>query len=169
MGHGVVRTDLMTGTRVEADLRHVKYMVDGANDSSTPTAIDNGNVLKLDGMLSREVWKGVAPAANTALKDVVLVATPELFYDERVRNLDAFVNEADTVVRGYILHENDIFGVTADALSAAATIAVGDIVELQADTKMKVVKSATGGSTTVGKVIAIETVGRHTYNVIKVD
>lgn len=168
MGHGVVRTDLMTGTRVEADLRHVKYMVDGANDSSTPTAIDNGNVLKLDGMLSREVWKGVAPAANTALKDIVLIATPELFYDERVRNLDAFVNEADTVARGYILHENDIFGVTADALSAAATIAVGDIVELQADTKMKVVKSATSGSTVVGKVVAIETVGRHTYNVIKV-
>ena len=168
MAHGVVRTDLMTGTRVEADLRHVKYMVDGANDTSTPTAIDNGCVLKLDGLLSRGVWKGVAPAANTALKDVVWVATPELLYDERVKNLDAFFNEAGDVLRCYILHENDIFGVTADALSAAAAIAVGDVVELQAGTKLKVVKSATSGSTVVGKVIAIETAGKYTYNVIKV-
>jgi len=169
MAHGVVRTDLMIGTRVEACLHHVKYMVDGANNTSTPTAIDNGNVLKLSGMLSREVWKGVTPAANTSVENLVLVATPELIYDERVHNIDEFFNEAGDVLRCYTLHRHDIFSVTADALDAAAEIAVGDIVEAQASTKLKVVKSATNGSAKVGKVVAIETKGRYTYYVIQIN
>ena len=73
--HAVIRTDLMTGTDVAADLRSVRYLADGA----TPTDIDNGCIVKLDGLL-----EGVTPATDTPMKDLVVIATPELMYDERL-------------------------------------------------------------------------------------
>lgn len=166
MAYAVIRTDLMEGTDVRADLRSVRYMGSG----TTATPIENGCVVKIDSLIAgeREIYKAVTPAANTPLKDIVIVASPELMYDERIKNLDQFINEAGANARAYVPHNRNIFSVTADALSAAAAIAVGDLVELQADVKLKVVKSATSGSTQVGKIRAIETAGRYTYYVIEV-
>lgn len=167
MSYGVVRTDKMIATDVRSMLESVKYMGAG----STATAIDNGNVVKLDGSLmtgEREIKKGVTPAANDALDAIVLIASPEVMYDERKRNLDEFQNEAGKVCRGYHLHSGDIFSVTKDALDGAATPAVGNVVELKAGIKLNVAASATGGSTVVGKIIAVDVVGRYTYYVIQV-
>lgn len=174
--HAVVRTDNMFGTDVRAGLVSIKYIVTTGSGTDqdpyvhTPTEIENGNVLKVGPLMDgeREIFEGSAPAANTELKDVVLVATPELMYDERKHNLDDFINEAGKPCRGYRLHKGDIFSVTAEALTAAADIEVGNIVELQAGTKLKVVSSPTNNSTQVGKVIHIETVGRYTYYAILV-
>ena len=160
-------TDKMMATDVRSMLESVKYMGAG----STATAIDNGNVVKLDGSLmtgEREIKKGVTPAANDALDAIVLIASPEVMYDERKRNLDEFQNEAGKVCRGYHLHSGDIFSVTKDALDGAATPAVGNVVELKAGIKLNVAASATGGSTVVGKIIAVDVVGRYTYYVIQV-
>jgi hypothetical protein len=167
MAYAVVRTDNMFGTDVRAGLVSIKYM--GAN-GTTPTAIQNGNVLKVGALMSgeREIFVGAAPAANDDLKDIVLVATPEVMYDERKRNLDEFINEAGRACRGYRLHKGDIFSVTKDALDGVATPAVGNAVELKAGTKLNVAASATSGSTQVGKIIAIDVVGRYTYYVILV-
>ena len=164
--HAVVRTDRMFGTDNRAGLISVKYIV-----SSTETAIENGNVLKATELISgeREVFKGVTPAAADAMKDIVLVASPELIYDERKHNLDDFTNEAGKIARAYRLHSGDIFSVTKEALAGASSPAVGNIVELKADTKLNVVASATSGSTVVGKIIAIDVVGKYTYYVILVD
>lgn len=169
MAHGVFRSDLMSGTDVAADLVSVKYMGSG----STPTAIDNGCVVKLDGLMSgeREIWKGVTPAANTALSDIAIIGSAEVIYDERQKNLDDFVNEAGSVSRGYIPRSRNIFAVTEDALNigSGVTPAVGSIVELMAGVKLNVVSTATASTTTVGKIIAIEKTNRYTYYVIKVD
>ena len=172
MAYPVVRTDLMQGTNDESLLRTFKYL-----PSDTATAVNNGCVVKLNGLLldsdskvpNREVWKAVAVAANDALKNVVLVCTPELLYDPRLIKLSDFRNEAGALCRGYIMAENDIFSVTPDAFSATpATVARGNIVELAAGNQMKVVESLTSGSTKVGEVIDIETVGELTYIVIRV-
>ena len=55
--YAVFRSDLMSGTTVGADLVSVKYMGPGAIE----TAIENGNIVKLDGLMTgeREVYKGV--------------------------------------------------------------------------------------------------------------
>lgn len=167
MAFGVVRTDRLMGTDVRSMLESVKYMGDG----SAATAIDNGNVVKLDGSLmtgEREIKKGVTPAANDVLDAIVLIASPEVMYDERKRNLDEFQNEAGKICRGYHLHSGDIFSVTKDALDGAAAPKVGDAVELKAGTKLNVADSATSGSTVVGKIIAVDVVGRYTYYVIQV-
>lgn len=168
MAYAVVRTDAMAGTDVRGQLVSVKYM--GAN-GAIPTAIENGNVLKIGALMTgeREIYVGGAVAANDKIDDIVLIASPEVVYDERKRNLDDFVNEAGKACRGYHIHGGDTFSVTAEALSGSGTPAVGNIVELSAGTKLAFVASATSGSTKVGRIIAIDVVGRYTYYVIKVD
>lgn len=173
MAYGVVRTDNMYGTDVRAALVSIKYIVttgSGNDTVKTETAIENGNVLKAGGLMDgeREILEGSAVAANTPLSEVVLIASPELIYDERKKNLDDFINEAGKACRGYRLHSGDIFGLTKECFTGS-TPAVGNVVELAAGTKLKAVASATSNTTTVGKVIAKEVVGRYTYYVVRVD
>ena len=171
--HAVVRTDNMYGTDVRAGLVSIKYIVvtgEGSSAVSTETEIENGNVLKVGALMDgeREIFAGSAVAANDDLKDVVLIASPEVMYDERLRNLDDFINVAGKPCRGYRLHKGDIFSVTKAALDGKTTPEVGDIVELKAGTKMNVAASLTSGSTQVGKIIAVDVVGRYTYYVVLV-
>lgn len=175
MGYCVVRTDKLMGTDVRSMLESVMYL---GSDGATPTEIENGNVLKVGGLVGdatvgyeREIKVGAVPAANDSLDSIVLVASPEIMYDERNRNLDDFRNEAGKICRGYHLHSGDIFSVTKEGLGGAESPAIGDVVELQADTKLNVVAASTGatsGSTVVGEIIAIDVVGRLTYYVIQV-
>ena len=172
--HAVIRKDRLYGTDVAPALVSMRF-VDGNGNGAD---IDNGNVVRLDGLMThtdgttvtieRELYKAVAPAANTALKDIAIVGTNEVMYDERKKNLDEFYNEAGQNSLGYRPHAGDMFGVTAEGLAAAAAIAKGDIVELQAGTKLKVVKSATSGSTQVGVIADINKAGRYTYYVVEV-
>lgn len=173
MAYGVVRTDLMHGTDVRGELVSLRYVVvsgSGSSATKTETAIENGNVVKIGALLDgeREIREATAPAANTAIREIALVATPEVMYDERKKNLDEYINEAGKNIRGYRLHSGDMFSVTKEALDGKATPAVGDVVELKAGTKLNVAASATSGSTVVGAIDAIENAGRYTYYVIRV-
>lgn len=166
--HAVVRTDLMSGTDVRADLVSVKYM---GEDGKTATEIDNGCVLKVGSLMDgeRDIFVGEVPAADDALNDIVLVATPEVIYDEHKHNISDFYNEAGKPIRGYRLRSGNIFSVTEEALDmngTAVASAEGKVVELQAGVKMKVSASATG--TQVGTIEAVENSGRYTYLVIRV-
>lgn len=163
--YGVVRLDNMSGTTDGTLLRSVRFY-----DGDKEAAIKNGRVVLIGDLLDgqREVRKATTPAATSPLTHIGLVAAPELMYDERKRNLTEFINEAGENVRVYIPHVRDIFSVTAEALDAAAAIAKGNLVELQAGTKLKVVATATDKSTQVGKIVDIETVGSLTYYVIEV-
>lgn len=160
--HAVVRTDLMWGTDVRSGLVSIKYM---GSDGETATEIDNGNVLKVGDLMDgeREIYTGTDAAADDAVTDVVLIASVEVMYDERLHNLDDFYNEADTVCRGYRLHSGDVFSVTADALDG--TPAVGSTVTLAAGTKLAV----DGSGTTVGTIIEEEITSRYTYYAIRVN
>lgn len=161
--HAVVRTDKMTGTDDRSDIVSVRYQ-----PSSTKTAIENGNVVLLNGLEAnqREVYVGETPAKDSALKDIVLIATPEVVYDG-IRGLDQFTNEAGKIARGYRLVEHDIFSVTEEAL-ANASPAVGQIIELKAGTKLNNVASATSGATPIGKIIDKNVVGAYTFYAIEV-
>lgn len=170
LGYSVVRTDNMAGSDVREALVSIEYL--GA-DGATPTAIENGNVLKVGALKEgeREIYIGGDVAVDDALSDVVLVATPELVYDERLRDLDDFINEAGRPCRGYRLHKGGVFSVTKGALAGAETPAVGDVVEFAEGTKLSVAASgngATEGSTVVGTIIAVDVVGKYTYYAIRI-
>ena len=173
MAKGVVRTDKMFGTDNRTGLMSVKYMGSG----TTATEIQNGMVAAIDGLLtdngavvSREVYKAVTPAANSARAKLVLIATPDLEYCP-CKSVTDFTNEAGDLARVYSLEAPDqIFSVTKDVLDGVSAPAVGDLVEAKAGTKLNVVAKATGytaNSTHVGEIIQIETVGNLTLYVIQ--
>lgn len=173
MAYAVVRTDNMYGTDVRAGLVSIKYIVttgSGNDTVKTETAIENGNVLKVGPLMDgeREIYEGSAVAANTDLKEVVLIATPELIYDERKHDLADFRNEPGKPCRGYRLHTGDVFSVTKEALVGVASPAVGNVVELAAGTKLNVAASATSNTTQVGTIIAKDIVGKYTFYAIRV-
>lgn len=163
MAYGVVRTDNMRGTDVRAGLVSVRFKA-----SDKAAEIENGNVAKIGALEngSREIYTATAPAANDKITDIVLIASPEIQYDDHEHNLDEFINKAGDIARGYHLYDNDIFSVTADCISG--TPKVGSIIELMAGTKLKAVDSATASSTTIGKIIDKNIVGRYTYYAIRV-
>ena len=165
MAYGIVRTDNMYGTDVRAALGSIKYM---GEDGATPTAIENGSVLKVGALMDgeREIYVGGTVAADDKVADVVLVASPEVMYDERKKNLDEYINEAGKACRGYRIHSGDIFSVTKDVLAGVEAPAVGNVVELAEGTKLNVAEAATG-ATVVGTIIAVDVVGRYTYYAIK--
>lgn len=164
--HGVIRTDLMSGTYDASRLRSVRYMGDG----TTETEIDNGCVVALNGLMEgeREIHMGVTPAVDTPINRIVVIANPEVMYDERLKQLEDYYNEAGKAIRGYIPQVGtDIFSVTAECLTFTGEPAKGWIVELQADVKLSVVENATG-ATKVGEIMDVEKVGARTYYVIAV-
>ena len=162
--HAIVRLDLMAGTTNPALLRSVRY-----HDGSDYAAIDNGNVVALDSLITgeREVFKAVKPTAKTKLEAIALIASPEYMVDERKHNLDEFTNEKGDIARAYIFHNGDIFSVTAEALDG--TPSVGHAVEVKAgQTKIHTAATETASALVIGKVIEIDTVGSVKYYVIAV-
>ena len=166
--HAVVRTDNMAGTDVRSMLVSVKYM--GASGTEAKE-IDNGNVVLFDKLMDgeREVYVGKDVTVKDPIEKVVLLASPEVMYDERLRNLNDYVNVAGKPIRGYRLHDGDIFSVTKEALAGVEAPVKGDIVELAAGTKLNVAKSATEGSTVVGEILDVDKTRQYTYYVILVN
>lgn len=160
MAYTVFRSDLMTGTDVAADLVSLRVY-----NNDDKIAVENGTIVKLAGYEQgqREIRKAALASASDDIKDCAIVASVELFYDERKKNLDEFINEAGAACRGYILHPQDMFSVTADGFVGGTAPAVGDAVGIGANGKIDA--SADG----LGECMAIETVGRYTYYVIRVD
>jgi len=161
----VVRTDMLSGTHEIAYLRSAKFF----NAENAQEDIENGRVVKIGALLEgeREIRKAETPAVDTPLSQIGLVASPEYFVDERNRNLSDFTNKIDgDALRVYMLKTGDMFGVTASGFNT--TPAVGNIVELQASTTMKVTSTLTSGSTQIGTIIAIENESGYTYYVVEV-
>lgn len=154
--YGVIRTDRLHGSDNGADLVSVRY-----SPAGTDTIIENGNVVLLGALdtSNREVFVGATPAADSAIGKIAIVAEPEVLADERLKLLSDFRNEAGAVVRAYRLVTGDVFSVSPAAVTAivGTAPAIGQLVELAADTKLKLVATATSQSTQVGTVIEATT------------
>jgi hypothetical protein len=157
--HAVIQTDLLAGTDVGAFLGMGKFL---GTDGATPTVIDNGNVVKIGGLIDgeRDLRVLTTPAANTPLDQIGVVATPERFYDGLTHGAREYENAEGQSLRVYLLGgltTSSCFTVTTDGFSIAggATPALGWFAELQAGTKLKLVAAATAGATVIGKIIGV--------------
>ena len=161
MAYTVIRTDLLSGTDVAADL--VSLRVYDADDNQI--AVENGTMVELKGYEEgqREVMKAVLATADSKVEDCAIVASEEVMYDERKKNLDEFVNEAGAICRGYIPRSRNIYSITKEGfVGATAPTEVGAEVGLGADGKLD------AAGTGYGTLMAIEIAGRYTYYVIKI-
>lgn len=170
MAHAVVRTDKMFGTDNRTGLVTVKYYT-GSGSGRSGFALDNGEVVKIEGLATgeREVYDATTPSVDTPIESIVLIATPEMTYCPCNYPITEFENKADALARGYFLTPHSIFSVTKEALIGLGTPAVGNVVELSNTTQLNVVATATSGRTQIGKIIAVETVGKLTFYVIEVN
>lgn len=156
--HAMFRADNLAGTTLGKYLVSLRVTAD----------IDNGAVVVPgdyeDG--AREVREYATPEASSALGTIAIIGSEEVNNDVKYDAVADFVNKSGDIARGYILTENDIFSVTAEAIDGTAS--VGSIIELQAGTKLKAVASATASTTTIGKCVAVEQDGSVTWYVIRV-
>ena len=106
MAYTVFRSDLLSGTDVASDLVSARVY-----DSGEKIAVENGTIIELEGLEpgEREVHKAKLATASSELSKCVVVGTPEVFYDERLKNLDQYINEPNKIVRGYILRSRNMF------------------------------------------------------------
>lgn len=156
---GVFRSDNIKATKDGAILSGRYYV------NTTPTEIENGNIVKLDSLITgeRELWKCVAPGAVTA-GDLYIVATPELIYDESLKSngaLNQFKNAAGANITLIKLEVGDIFSISDECITAINDDddipAVGSYVAPAASgTKWAEVASIAQNEVFYGKIIARE-------------
>lgn len=134
MAYCIVNTDSMTGTKDPAKLVSLRCV----------DPVENGNVLVIGSIMEgeREIYEGTKPTGSETLKQIVLVATPEVMYDERKKNLNEFRNEPDgQPIRGYMMESGDRFSISAEGFEG--TPEVGAKVTLSAGYKFAVAGSGT--------------------------
>ena len=149
MSYACVRTDNMSGTVEGKNLVSLRYDGD----------IENGSIVSIGAFVSgeREVRIATAPSADASLRDLALVATPEVIKNKNYYGLSDFINERGTLIRGYRLTPRDVFSVTRQAFGNAENLTVGAAVELDGgSTKFVAKASPTGSATVIGKIVAIE-------------
>lgn len=160
MAYTVIRTDLMSGTTQPADLVSLRFY-DGGDEQAE---VENGVIVKLQGYEDgeREVMKAVAAASTDDLNDCAIVAGVEVMYDERKKNLDEFINEAGSIVRGYIPRSRNIFSVTKEGFVGGVVPEKG--AEVGIGTGGKIDAAGTG----LGVCADVEVAGRYTYYAIRI-
>lgn len=160
--YAVIRTDLMSGTKQPADMVSLRFY----DSLGNPAEVENGVIAKLQGFESgeREVYKAVAATDSDDLSECVVIASPEVMYDERKRNLDEYINEAGKILRGYILRRGNIFSLSAEGFGTVP--AKGDNVVIGSDGKLT--KGASGATGVLGTCADVENTGRYTYYAVRI-
>ena len=158
MAYTVIRTDLLSGTDVGADLVSLRVL-----KSEEPVEVENGTIVELEKLEkdNREVWQAKVATAESDASKCAIVASVETMYDERKKNLDEFINEKGAVCRGYIPRSRNIYSVTKEGFVGGTAPEVDGKVGIGEGGKLDT------GSTGWGTCIAIEVAGRYTYYVIQ--
>lgn len=159
MGYGVVRTDNVKATS-DGNIRSAMFY----SDATTQAQVENGMLVEIgqlvDPAANREIFKATKPSAVTA-KNIGVVATPEIIYDEQLKStgaLENYINKAGQAITVLMLAPGDILSVSDACLDnggVAITDAIVDkFVLLQTDLKWKVADAVSATAESVqGKII----------------
>lgn len=160
MAYCVIRTDLVSGTKQPADLVSLRFY----NAEGEKAEVENGVIVHLQGYEEgeREVRKAVAASAGADLNECAIIAAPEVMYDERLKNLEDFINEKGKAVRGYIPRSRNTFSFTKEGFVNGAVPAVDAEVGIGENGKID------AAGTGLGKCVHIEQVGRYTFYAIEI-
>lgn len=169
MAKAIVNLDRMSGTKTPADLVSLQYYV-----STTKTAVQNGSIVVLDGMDSREVYKakavadaddGTSTVGNGAL---ILVASPEYLTDNDYEMSD-FTNPTTEPARGYRLKYGDVFGVTAEGFyGTTQPTTTNKYVTLYGNGDVLMTGASSATNNKIGEFIGTQVIGGVTFYFIVV-
>jgi hypothetical protein len=169
--YGVFRSDNIKATK-NGGIKSGRFYV-----STTATAIENGNIVKLDSLITgeRELWKVVAGGGVTT-PNMYIVGTPEVIYDETLKSsgaLNQFRNEAGENITLIPLEVGDEFSISDACITPINDDddipAVGSYVSVAASgTKWVELASIAQNEVFYGKIIRRELYKKDTYlNVIE--
>lgn len=118
--------------------------------------LDLGNVIVLKGYAEgqREVHEIEAPKKDTDLDALYIVTQVPVPKDERIKRLDQYCATEGQLVDVRKLVHPEGYEITAEGLYG--TPKVGAIVEAQDGYKLKVVETATAGSTKIGEITLVQ-------------
>lgn len=156
----VIRTDNLSGTDQRADLLSVRvYDAEGEKIS-----VENGAIVKIGSLEEgeREIYKATLATSEDNIDECAILAGVEVSYDERIKNLDGYINEAGALVRAYIPRNRNFFSITKEGFVGGTTPEVDGEVGIGANGKID------AAGTGLGVCKAIEIAGRYTYYVIQV-
>lgn len=156
----VVNTDLMSGVKQPADLVSLRfYEMD--EDEAVAVEVENGVIAKLGDLENREVFAAVAATAADDPNECVVIANPELMYDERKRVLEDYINPAGKAIRGYRIKNKNIMSWTAEGFVGGTAPEKGGAVGIGVGGKLD------AAGTGLGKCIDIWKAGKRTFYAIQ--
>lgn len=154
MAKGIFIAENMASTKVGSLLRSAKQAA----------AIENGSLVKLDGLVTGEADLHNAKAIAAITEVAYIVDGVEVIYDENTtKGLDDFENPANVAFRVRKPQIGDRFSVSEAMITAlASTVVVDNIAEIPATgNKLKEVAKATGVTATA--TLACKIVARWTF------
>ena len=153
--HAMFRSDAMAGTTLG------QYLV----SLRVATEIDNGMLVAVGALEDgqREVKAMAAIAADTKVGAIAVLGSEEVDKEKSFDTVGEFTNKAGTIARGYILHDNGAYSVTAEAFDGSVP-AKGAKVFAKAGSN----KHHTAGDVEIGVCEAVETDGATTWYVIRI-
>lgn len=153
--HAMFRSDAMAGTTLG------QYLV----SLRVATEIDNGMLVAVGALEDgqREVKAMAAITADTKVGAIAVIGSEEVDKEKTFDTVGGFTNKAGTIARGYILHDNGAYSVTAEAFEGGVP-AKGAKVYAKAGSN----KHFTAGDVEIGVCEAVETDGATTWYVIRI-
>lgn len=153
--HAMFRSDAMAGTTLG------QYLV----SLRVATEIDNGMLVAVGALEDgqREVKAMAAITADTKVGAIAVLGSEEVDKEKTFDTVGGFTNKAGTIARGYILHDNGSYSVTAEAFDGGVP-AKGAKVYAKAGSN----KHFTAGDVEIGVCEAVETDGATTWYVIRI-
>lgn len=118
--------------------------------------MSNGNVVQLGGFNNGQDEVREAVVVADVAEEVVLVAAPEVMYDEK-KGLSEFVIPADKPARAYHLVAGDVFTITDDGITGATVVGQYVIPSVASLQLTATADLATYTGRFVGKVLRKET------------
>jgi len=149
------RSDAMAGTTLG------QYLV----SLRVATEIDNGMLVAVGALEDgqREVKAMAAITADTKVGAIAVLGSEEVDKEKTFDTVGGFTNKVGTIARGYILHDNGAYSVTAEAFDGSVP-AKGAKVFAKAGSN----KHHTAGDVEIGVCEAVETDGATTWYVIRI-
>ena len=163
MAYTIFIKENMAGEVSPTKLKAGKYLPSG-----TATAIENGGIVQIGGLISgqRELHTLTNPTTSLTLNQVGIVFNPEIILDKSTTyNLDEFRNLAGDVLRVYLFDKGCQFALTVEGFTATPT--VGQYACVGSTTKI-VPADTEGTGATIGIIRDIFTLGNKTFYSIEV-
>ncbi len=153
--HAMFRSDAMAGTTLG------QYLV----SLRVATEIDNAMLVAVGALEDgqREVKAMAAITADTKVGNIAVLGSEEVDKEKTFDTVGGFTNKVGTIARGYILHDNGAYSVTAEAFEGGVP-AKGAKVFAKAGSN----KHHTAGDVEIGVCEAVETDGATTWYVIRI-